>query len=166
MDENYQDDENEYDFTLNEDKVSSEQIQLLYRFACIYKIFLRNILEVVNFLCSYFQTENIVNDRQERKRSSKELQRLINEKQQKGSFETSTNDNNNKYNTPQLPKQRSSKNIYSIVESVFPEHKYPHNQRTTYVERYNFTKNRVELHFDIKRSEITFISITFYFGFY
>ena len=37
---------------------------------------------------------------------------------------------------PSLPKQMFSKNIYSIVESVFPEHKYLHNQRTTYVERY------------------------------
>ena len=122
-------------------KIRYHQNKSSYYIGYFYKIFLRNILEVVNFLCSYFQTENIVNDRQERKRSSKELQRLINEKQQKGSFETSTNDNNNKYNTPQLPKQRSSKNIYSIVESVFPEHKFPHNQRTTYVERYNFTKN-------------------------
>ena len=86
-------------------------------------------------MSSYFQTENLVNDRQENKRSSKEIQRQLNEKQQKGNFETSTNDHNNKYNTPRLPKQTSSKNIYSIVESVFPEHKYPHNQRTTYVER-------------------------------
>ena len=33
------------------------------------------------------------------------------------------------------PQQSSSKNIFSIVESVFPEHKYLQNQRTTYVER-------------------------------
>ena len=86
-------------------------------------------------LSSYFQTENLANDRQEKKRSSKKLSRLINEKQQKGNLETPTNDHNNKYNSPRLPRQTSSKNIYSIVESVFPEHKYPHNQRTTYVER-------------------------------
>ena len=86
-------------------------------------------------MSSYFQTENLVNDRQEKKRSSKEIERQSNEKQRKGNFETSTNDHNNKYNTPRLPKLTSSKNIYSIVESVFPEHKYPHNQRTTYVER-------------------------------
>lgn len=86
-------------------------------------------------LSSYFQTKNLANDWQEKKRSSKGLQRQPNEKQQKDSLETSANDRNNKYNTPRLPKQTSSKNIYSIVESVFPEHKYPHNQRTTYVER-------------------------------
>ena len=88
-----------------------------------------------DLLSSNFQTENLVNDWQEKKRPSKELQKLINKKQQDGNFETPTNDGNKKYDTPRLPKQTSSKNIYSIVESVFPEHKYPHNQRTTYVER-------------------------------
>ena len=34
MDENYQGDETEYDFRLNADKVSTEQIQVLYQFAC------------------------------------------------------------------------------------------------------------------------------------
>ena len=34
MDENYQENEGEYDFGLNEDKVSPERIQVLYRFAC------------------------------------------------------------------------------------------------------------------------------------
>ena len=34
MDENYQENDNEYDFRLNEDNVSPEQIQVSYRFAC------------------------------------------------------------------------------------------------------------------------------------
>ena len=48
MDENYQDDENEYDFTLNEDKVSSEQIQLLYRFAIFIKVHQYIFDDVIN----------------------------------------------------------------------------------------------------------------------
>ena len=34
MDENYQENEDEYDFGLNEDRASPEQIQVFYRFAC------------------------------------------------------------------------------------------------------------------------------------
>ena len=40
------------------------------------------------------------------------------------------------------PQPSSSKNIFSIVESVFPEHKYLQNQRTTYVERLVKSVNR------------------------